>query len=100
MSQVKFKTNHPWFPVEVVCGWDNPLQYYHFTIFDLRPNREDECVYSCLDQLEPFKEITTDKWKAKIKEFDIEVPEGFWERVELKESNTIHYFKDGKWYSD
>lgn len=84
--------------IEVMSGWDRPLGYYHFTIFNLDP-KGDETVYSCLD--EPGAECFVkhlDKWKNKLKEFGIEAPEGFWERAELKAGNYLaKYHNDIGW---
>lgn len=91
MSQVKFTTrNSKDQMIEVVGGWDNPLKGYHLTIFLL----PDEDVLWCnLDHF-PFPGMapSTEPLKKTLIEMDINVPDGFWEKVELKEGNTIHVF--------
>lgn len=96
MSQVSFTTQYMGFPVKVVAGWDRPLQYYHFTVFDLRPDAEDECIFSCLDIPNVFQTKTLEKWQDRLAMMKIEAPEGFWERVEKKDTgNRVEIFRDG-----
>lgn len=92
MSQVSFKTLYMDFPVEVVVGWDEPLQYYHFTVFDLRADAEEECIYSCLDERDIFSVTSTDRWKAKLEQMRIVCPDGFWDRANRKEGSIIYRF--------
>ena len=93
MSQVSFKTQYMGFAVEIVAGWDEPLQYYHLTVFDNRADAEEEYIFSCLDTPNPFAAKTTERWKAKLIEMNIKIPDGFWERVEKKEADDIYSFK-------
>ena len=97
MSQVLFKAKtKDGIPVEVMGGWDKPLRYYHFTIFDRRPESEDEPLYDCLS--EDTRQFTTnERHKATLIRFGIEAPPGFWERADQRVGNVMHTFKDGSW---
>lgn len=97
MSQVSFKTTYSGFPVEVVAGWDEPLKYYHFTVFDLRVDAKKETIFCNLDDKDPFAVKTTDKWKQTLTQMNIAAPVGFWERVERKEGNALYKFANGQW---
>ncbi len=101
MSQVKFKTEYKGKPVEVMAGWDRPLQGFFLTVFDLDPNAEVECVYSNLDDPNVPGVMgytkTTDYWKEVLSKMEIGVPEEFWARVELRQGNVNHVFDDGTW---
>lgn len=95
MSQVSFKTEYMGVPVEVVSGWDQPLQYYHFTIFDLRPDADTEYIYSCLDEKNCFSTKTTERWQKKLEQMGITAPPGFWDIAENKNlGNSIFKYKD------
>lgn len=98
MSQVSYRTTYMGVPVEVVSGWDPPLQYYHFTVFDLRPDAEQEYFYSCLDEPDVFRTKNCDRWKQKAEQMHLQLPSGFWEKVELKLGNIIISYRDGKWH--
>lgn len=95
MSQVKFETVWRNIPVEVMSGWDIQMGYYHFTIFDLRPDAAEETLFSCLSEGVYPDDIQF--WKDKVKELGITVPNGFWERAERREGNTIYRYSRGRW---
>lgn len=97
MSQVKFKTSLPdGTPIEVVSGWDEPLHYYHLTVFYM-DDRDEECLYSCLDEDKPFSHKDLNAHKATLKRLGINAPDGFWERAERKAGNVTHIFENGIW---
>lgn len=98
MSQVSCKTTYMGIPVEVVSGWDEPLQYYHFTVFDLRSDAEQEYFYSCLDEPGVFRTKDCEKWKAKAKEMKLELPSDFWEKAEMKLGNVVVCYRNGQWH--
>ncbi len=97
MSQVNFRgTTKDGIPIEVQGGWDPPLEYYHFTIFDVSNEDEEEILYSCLDEdIEMFQ--SNEHHKATLARFGVEAPEGFWERCDRKLGNVCFGIKDGKW---
>jgi hypothetical protein len=106
MSQVKFKTEHKGKPVEVMAGWDHPLQGFFLTVFDLDPNADVECVYSDLDDHQLISNAvpncmghtdTTEYFRSVLKDMGIGVPEEFWARVELRERNVLHEFDGENW---
>ena len=97
MSQVTFRTTYKGKRAEVMAGWDNPLRYYHLTIFDLDAgDDEDECIYSGMES-EAFQVKTIDPLKVKLDKFGIKPPDGFWEHVEPKAGNVYIRYVDGKW---
>ena len=97
MSQVKFKTEYEGEEVEVMAGWDRPLQGYFLTIF----GSEDEPIYSNLDDIACSEGMgfmpDTGHFREVLTKFNIKVPEEFWARVELQEGNVNHTF-DGVWH--
>jgi hypothetical protein len=98
MSQVTFRTTYNGKQAEVMAGWDNPLRYYHLTVFNLEAgDDEEECFWSGLDGDNPFSVKTVGPLKEKLAELGIEAPAGFWERVEPKLGNVFVRYVDGEW---
>jgi len=98
MSQVKFRTKYEGKPVEVVGGYDRPLDYHHLTIFDLDPEAEEETVWSCLDhEAFPFGMRTTRVAQEVLNKLGIEPPEGFWEQCERKLGNVLITWDGESW---
>lgn len=93
MSQVKFKTTLNGKPVEVMAGWDIPLQGFFLTVFDLAEDAEEECIYSGMDDPKTRMGFMpkTDYFRDILAtEYGIVAPEGFWDLVEKREGNTVH----------
>ncbi len=92
MSRVTFKTAVH----EVIAGWDRPLQEFFLTVFEL--DNEDWPVWSTLDEPSMFDKETTDHLQVVLEaDLQVEAPEGFWERVNAREGNVQHVFKNGEW---
>ena len=78
----------------VVSGWDEALQYYHLTIFNLdkqyiSDDDTDDVIWCNLDYFD-FDELRTiEPLKEVLAAFGIIAPKKFWEIVELKEGNVI-----------
>lgn len=86
MSQIKFRALHKNQLVEVVAGWDVPLQFFHLTIYDMN----DESIWCNLDYFD-FDELkTTTPLKNALAKLNITPPDNFWDFVEKKEGNVIH----------
>lgn len=97
MSQVKFKAQYKSKPVEVMGGYDRPLKDFYLTVFDESEDAEEETVWSTLSHPSQVDLKSTLRLRTQLMEMGIEAPEGFWERVELKEANVNHVFKNGAW---
>jgi hypothetical protein len=98
VSQVKFKTPFIGKRIEIMAGWDRPLQHYFLTIFNLDED-EDEVYWSTLDFPSDEDNHGTERLRRQLDSMGIPAPEGFWERVERQEGNVNHDFKDGAWES-
>ena len=104
MSQVKFTATLFWgskpdMLVEVMAGWDRPLQHYFLTVFDLdATDDESETLWSTLEYPdEAADQAGTVRLQEQLKSMNITAPDGFWERVERNEGNVFHKFGDGVW---
>ena len=111
MSQVKWKTR--WTPpgsdkeyrVEVMGGWDNPLQGYFLTIFNLDADGDDDGEEDVLwDSMSkdgyPFK--STAPLETALSELGIDAPMDskgidFWEIVSFQEGNVLYNYHNGEW---
>lgn len=80
MSQHLFHTQHNDKPVIVQMGYDRPLQTYHMVVYE--PGREDDPLYSNLDQDDAFG-LTLDDFRAALTDLGITVPESMFEQTEL-----------------
>lgn len=94
MSQVKFETIYDGKNIEVVGGYDPPLNFYHFTIYNL--DQEDDIIWCNLSQYMAFP-TNNDRYKELVKEMGIEVPEGFWELCEKKKGNVFYQWDGESW---
>jgi hypothetical protein len=97
MSRIAFNSKMHHKRVKVVGGWDRPLQHYHLTVFNIEPNVEDdeEVIWDQMEHIGFPKSILP--LQAAVAELGIEVPDGFWERCERREGNTVYSFADGEW---
>ena len=100
MSQVIFKSKIADKNVEVMGGWDPPMNYYHFTIFnlDLKPDDDEEIIWACIDNFR-LSELpkSTEPYIKILEEFNIEPPEDFWELCNKKEGNVVYIFNGTNW---
>lgn len=98
MSQVKFKTKYDGKNVEVVGGWDNPLQSHHLTIFDLdAPDDAETDVLWCQMDHVGFPK-TLEPLQKQLFIMGIDPPEGFWECCSLHEGNVVFTYRDNEWH--
>jgi hypothetical protein len=97
MSQVTFKATYKGEPVEVMAGWDRPLQHYYLTVFDLRDDAPRETVWDTIDHFDASDERSTIRLRWQLKTMEIAVPMEFWARVELQEENVRHAFDGERW---
>lgn len=84
MSQIKFHAQYKKQPVEVMAGWDRPLQEFFLTLFD----RDNEAVWSTMGEIIPPQ--TPDEVVEFLSRFQIDPPDGFADRLSRKEGNVIH----------
>lgn len=98
MSQVKWKTTLVDKTIEVVAGWDRPMNGYHLTIYDIS-GEEEEILYCNMDDrnIHPCWPSKTDHFQKVCEKMGIQIPAVFWALVELKEGNVIRSFEDGEW---
>jgi hypothetical protein len=97
MSQVKFRMEYQGKKVEVVGGYDRPLDYHHLTVFDLDPEAEDELVWSDLEHYFPHQMRTIETAKRELEKLGIEPPEGFWEQCARKLGNALITWDGESW---
>lgn len=99
MSQVKFETTYKGKPVEVMAGWDNPMQHFYLTVFDLDGDADEETVWDTLMHPDNRDGTGTERLDAQLATMSINVPEGFWEKVRLKEGNRMHVHMGDAWHT-
>lgn len=90
MSRISFTTVHKNQQVEVIAGWDNPLQTFFLDI--MVDNEDDDLVYSSMYENNLEDIVSVDRLKNILAIKRIEVPKGFWEKVALKEGNVTCNF--------
>lgn len=95
MSQVSFRTTYDGHNVEVVGGWDRPLNGYHLAIFNLDVGEDDEQTLWCNLDLSPTSRAfpsSTEPHRKQLASMGIAPPPAFWELTELREGNVFHRF--------
>lgn len=102
MGQVKFKSMHEGTPCDVLAGWDYPCRDFFLTVMkqEIPADAEEEdagCIWSTIYEPSPQDRVTTRHLQDKLVELGIEAPEGFWERVERKERETVYRFSEKGW---
>lgn len=90
MSQVSYKTTYDGRNVEVVGGWDSPLNNYHLTVFDLDEAAFTDVIYCQLDSFPLGQPRTTDPLKEALEDLGISAPDSFWETCAKQEGNTMY----------
>lgn len=106
MSRHMFDTQHQGRPVQVVLGWDRPLQGFFMTIewMDLDPEKvPDHEPLFLFDNLEELVShpSTLDGYRSKLAEFGIEVPAAMFEAAEADRrfnvgNREVVHFIDGR----
>jgi hypothetical protein len=94
MSQVKFESQLAGKRVAVLSGWDPPLRHYFMTIYLLdEPAEEvDDIVWSTIKAPSDADSLGTQRLKQQLTAMGIDVPVGFWERIERREGNIRYSF--------
>lgn len=96
MSQVKFETKLGDKNIEIVAGWDRPLDSYHFTVFDMDSGDEDDNVlydvWSAHGFIRSTKEI-----RDYLVSNNISIPEDFLHLVEERVGNVLYLYKNNSW---
>jgi len=82
MSRISFNSYFKNKNVEVVAGWDHPLQTFFLDILDQNEN----CIYSSMENSPAFYQNTNELEKF-LAENDIIAPENFWDFVNRKQRN-------------
>jgi hypothetical protein len=74
--------------VEILCGWDRPLQYHHLTIETvcLNPD-EDRVIYTNLQERDPA--LNVDDIEAKCIELGIAIPAGLLAALDQDEVENV-----------
>lgn len=90
MSQVIFDTELDGRKVQVVGGWDRPMNGYHLTIYDISDD-EERILYCNMDDRELVDNMgfppTNQRYKDVCEEMGIELPDHFWEACDAKLGN-------------
>lgn len=99
MSQVFFRGVHKSRQVEVMAGWDPPLNRYFGTVFDLdATDDEDEVIWNTLyADYSATDYSSTERLQKQLKDMGLEAPDGFWERVHRQEADAVYTHIDGSW---
>jgi hypothetical protein len=95
MSQVSFRTKYDGHNVEVVGGWDSPLNGYHLAIFNRDvPENDEGVLWSNLNSPSAFIAFpkSTELFRKQLASIGIESPPAFWEICELREGNVFYSF--------
>lgn len=95
MSQVKFTAPMGARDVEVMGGWDRPLKEFFLTVFET--DDEDTVIWSAMHDPMSQDKLNTDRLRTQLTKMGIEAPKGFWDKVELRESNVVYKFQYGDW---
>jgi hypothetical protein len=89
MSRISFATNYENEQVEVIAGWDNPLQTFFLDI--LVDDENEDIIYSSMYQGDGgFFSLEDAKKALAVRE--IKVPTGFWEKIGKKSREEIYNF--------
>ena len=101
MSQVKCISVYQGAKCDVLAGWDRQLRDFFLTVFyrdkEETDNDWDQVAWSTLSSPSPKDRVSTEHLAAKLVEMGIEVPAGFWERVERREGNVVHSYRNNEW---
>ena len=89
MSRISFVTKYQNEQVEVIAGWDNPLQTFFLDI--LVDDENEDVIYSSMFQGDGGFFSLDDAKKVLMKR-GIQVPTGFWEKVGKKSREEIYNF--------
>lgn len=96
MARVLFDTVKDGVPVTVVAGWDRPLREF-FMHVELRtgPNA-GEALWTDW-AITPDEKQDTVRLRACLNRMGVIPPEGFWDRIELKEGNVLYTHTADGW---
>jgi hypothetical protein len=86
MSQHNYATTYAGQPVNIMMGWDRPLQGY-FLVIELSESRAEGCVYSNLEDPALFPCMgmpdSLDHFLEKLDELNIAVPQAMIQQIEV-----------------
>jgi hypothetical protein len=105
MAHVSFHTVTESSPVEVQALWDRTHQDYVLHVIDedvmadldAGDHDEEAYVWSTTDHYAKGTLKTTEPLRARLAEMGIEVPVGFWEILDLRESDSTYTLVSGVW---
>ncbi len=92
MSRHYFDTFHKGYPINVVLGWDRPMEYFFLVIEEQNTSADNpmtfDLLYSNLQESDPFNH-DLDYYREVLRHFQIDVPESMFIEVERdRERNT------------
>jgi hypothetical protein len=98
MSQHTFtspaESNNTGKPLQILCGWDRPLQYQHLTIETKCANPVDELIVYCNLQ-EPGGGLELEQVAERLESFGITPPEGLLAELDQDERQDMgNKYKD------
>lgn len=85
MSRISYKIPYKATTVEVVAGWDNPLNTFFLDVIDA--DDEDKIIYSSMS--DPNTDASLDALACVLHDLDIITPENFWSMVAKKQKNNV-----------
>lgn len=89
MSRIAFTTNYRNQKVEVIAGWDNPLQTYFLDI--MVDNDEEQMIY-CSMMEDRFGKLSLRDIGMVLERKGILAPTAFFERLGERSRDDIHHF--------
>jgi len=95
MSQIKFRTEFQGKAAEIMAGWDAPLGYYHFTVFDADPEAEEELLWDGLGNLGFCRKLDT--IRETVDTLGLEPPPEFYDLIDRREGNVIYNWDGEQW---
>lgn len=101
MSQIKyFTTDEQGHNIEIMSGWDRPMNGYHLTVTNLDATEDDPTdgiLYCQLDD-EDFSLFrqpkSIDQLKPKLDALHLSVPEEFWDAAALRLGNDVAIIRE------
>lgn len=68
--------------IEVLLGWDRPLQHVFLVVEDLSDDDDGGTLYNNLQEADPSR-LTLEYFRDVLKRLDIQVPESMFAEVEI-----------------
>lgn len=90
MSRHIFETTHQGQRVQVVLGWDRPLQYVFMTVENLSASDDEgRFLYSNLDEGVEPGELTLDHFRSVLRGLGLNVPEMMFAEVDRDRAANV-----------